>query len=210
MAGERGAVLLTDLIVAARHAGQVKQYCEPCRALHQGADRRAAQSYDEIPLPVARHCPVGRFRRALADHDLRGEVGFAASAAARPRHAQCPPGPQAGGQLAPQRAAALHVQCLVDGLVADAHRLIAGEVEPQPPGDLLRAPRPGPLPVLPCPCRRPFQGTTGPQTAAPPEVATTPASRSCTYVCSAALATSFAGFGWRAARSACHCAAVAR
>src|SRR3954449_10657257 len=38
-----------------------------------------------------------------------------------------------------------------------------------------------------CPCRRPFQGTTGPRTAAPPEVATTPASRSCTYVCSAAL-----------------------
>src|SRR4051794_23893306 len=27
-----------------------------------------------------------------------------------------------------------------------------------------------------CPCRRPFQGTTGPRTAAPPEVATTPAS----------------------------------
>src|SRR3954451_4520125 len=81
MAGERGAVLLTDLIIAAWHAGQVEQYCEPRRALHQGADRRAAQSYDEIPLPMARHCPVGRFRRALADHDLRGEVGFAAPAA---------------------------------------------------------------------------------------------------------------------------------
>src|SRR3954466_1701577 len=100
---------------------------------------------------MARHRPVGRFRRALADHDLRGDVGFTASAAARPRHAQRPPGPQAGGQLAPQRAAALHVQCLVDGLVADAHRLIAGKVEPQPLGDVLRAPRPGPLPVLPMP-----------------------------------------------------------
>src|SRR3954469_9936552 len=53
------------------------------------------------------------------------------------------------------------------------------------------------------PCPRPFQGTIGPQTAAPPEVATTPASRSCTYVCSAALTASFAGFGRRAARSAC-------
>src|SRR3954453_17600917 len=60
------------------------------------------------------------------------------------------------------------------------------------------------------PCPRPFQGTIGPQTAAPPEVATTPASRSCTYVGSAALTASFAGFGRRAARSACHCAVGAR
>src|SRR4051812_10599741 len=126
-------------------------------------------------------------------------MGFATSAAARPRHAQCSPSSQAGGQLVPQRASARHVQCLVDGLVADAHCLIAGKVEPQPLGDLLRAPRPGPLPVLPTPLP-----------AAPPEVATTPASRSCTYVCSAALAASFAGFGRRAARSACPCAAVAR
>src|SRR5690242_676635 len=47
------------------------------------------------------------------------------------------------------RAAALDVERLVDGLVADPHRLVAGEVEPQPPGDLLRAPRARPAPVLP-------------------------------------------------------------
>src|SRR3954465_15403984 len=176
MAGERGAVLLTDLIVAAWHAGQVEQHCEPRRALYQGANRRAAQSYDEIPLPVARHRPVCRFRRALADHDLGGDVGFTTSAAARPRHAQRPPGPQTGGQLAPQRPPALHVQCLIDGLVADAHCFIVGKVEPQPLGDLLRAPRLGPLPVLPTPLPAALQGTTGPRTAAPPEVATTPAS----------------------------------
>src|SRR3954454_16515925 len=167
MAGERGAVLLADLIVVAWHAGQVEQYCEPRRALYQGANRRAAQSDDEIPLPVARHCPVGRFRRALADHDLRGEVGFATSAAARPRHAQRPPGPQTGGQLAPQRASALHVQCLVDGLVADAHRLIAGKVEPQPLSDLLRAPRPGPLPVLPPPLPTALPGHDRPAEGSP-------------------------------------------
>src|SRR3954462_15856940 len=60
------------------------------------------------------------------------------------------------------------------------------------------------------PCRRLFQGTTGPRTAALPEPPTSPASLSCTYPRSAAFTASFAGFGRRAARSACHCAVVAR
>jgi hypothetical protein len=60
------------------------------------------------------------------------------------------------------------------------------------------------------PCRRPFHNTAGPGTAAPPGPATAPASRSCTYALSAGCITSFAGFGRRAARSACHCAVVAR
>ena len=62
-----------------------------------------------------------------------------------------PPGAQAGGQLAAQRPAALHVQRLVDGFVADAHGLILGEVKPQAAGDLFRAPGRGPAPVLPSP-----------------------------------------------------------
>src|SRR5215210_1102149 len=60
------------------------------------------------------------------------------------------------------------------------------------------------------PCRRPFHNTAGPGTAAPPGAATAPASRSCTYALSAGCVTSFAGFGRRAARSACHCAVVAQ
>src|SRR3954452_18949977 len=60
------------------------------------------------------------------------------------------------------------------------------------------------------PCRRPFQGTTGPRTAALPGPQTSPASLSCTYPRSAAFTASFAGFGRRAARSACPCAVVAR
>src|SRR5829696_3340620 len=60
------------------------------------------------------------------------------------------------------------------------------------------------------PCRRPFQATAGPTTAAPPGVATAPDRRSCTYVRSAAVVASFALFGRRAARSACHCAVLAR
>src|SRR4051794_7174105 len=60
------------------------------------------------------------------------------------------------------------------------------------------------------PCRRPFQATAGPTTAAPPGVATAPDRRSCTYVRRAAVVASLALFGRRAARSACHCAVVAR
>ena len=60
------------------------------------------------------------------------------------------------------------------------------------------------------PCRRPFQDTAGPGTGAPSGVTTAPASRSCTYVRKAVFTASFACFGRRAARSACHCAVVAR
>src|SRR3954463_9682610 len=59
-------------------------------------------------------------------------------------------------------------------------------------------------------CRRLSRGTTAPRTAALPEPPTSPASLSCTYPRSAAFTASFAGFGRRAARSACHCAVVAR
>src|SRR6516162_1780241 len=60
------------------------------------------------------------------------------------------------------------------------------------------------------PCRRPFHSTTGRRTIAPLGAMTMPANRSCTYRRSVALTASFAGFGRRAARSACHCAVVAR
>src|SRR5689334_12899077 len=60
------------------------------------------------------------------------------------------------------------------------------------------------------PWRRPFRVTAGPATAAPPGATTAPASRSRTYARSAGFVASFAGFGRRAARSACHWAVVAR
>src|SRR6266850_6587636 len=60
------------------------------------------------------------------------------------------------------------------------------------------------------PCRRPVHGAGGLPTIEPLGAITTPANRSCTYCCSVALTASFAGFGRPAARSACHCAVVAR
>src|SRR3954464_14085657 len=60
------------------------------------------------------------------------------------------------------------------------------------------------------PCRRPFQATAGPPTAARHGGAPAPDRRSCTYVRRAAVVASLALFGRRAARSACHCAVLAR
>src|SRR3954454_19831660 len=79
---------------------------------------------DEVALPVARHRPVLRLRRALADQDLGRDEGLAPSTGACPRHPQRPSGAQTGGQLAAQRAATLDVERLVDGLVADPHRQV--------------------------------------------------------------------------------------
>ncbi len=88
------------------------------------------------------------FCRPLADHDLGADELLAAPAGACPGHAQRPPGAQARHQLAAKSAAALDIERLVDGLIGDPHRGIIGEVDRQPVGDLLRAPRSSPAPIL--------------------------------------------------------------
>ena len=96
---------------------------------------------------MSRHCPVGGFARAFADHDLGADELLAASTRPGPGHAQRPPGPQARGQLAAQRAAALDVERLIDRLVREPHRVIIREVHRESVGDLLRTPRGGPAAV---------------------------------------------------------------
>jgi hypothetical protein len=51
-----------------------------------------------------------------------------------------PPSAQTRSQLATQSPATLHVKRLVDGSVANAHRLIIPKVQPQSMGNLLWAP----------------------------------------------------------------------
>ena len=102
----------------------------------------------QIALPVAGHGPVVGLGRALADHHLGGDVAAGPLAGSGPRDPQRPPGAQTGDQLALERTAALHVERLVDRLMGDPHRLIIGEVDRQPVGDLLRAPRRRPPPIL--------------------------------------------------------------
>jgi hypothetical protein len=84
------------------------------------------------------YCAVICFRRPLADHDHVSELTGVLRAPPR-----TPPDlsrPQASSQLAPQLAAALHEQGLIDRLVAHMHHRIVGELHPQPTGDLLRRP----------------------------------------------------------------------
>ena len=107
----------------------MQQHREARGALDQRADRRAAKAQDEVSFPVSRHRSIGRFGGALTDHDLRRDKAFASPAYARPGHPQHAPCSQAGGQLAAQRSPALNEEGLIDGFVADAHRLVVREVD---------------------------------------------------------------------------------
>ena len=149
-------VLLAGLRSVALHRREVQQHREPCRALDEGADRGTTQPEDQVSFPMAGHGPVVRLGRALADEDLVGDERLAPALRACARHPQCPAGPQACGQLALQRTPALHVERLVDRLVADAHAPVIRVVEPQTLSDLLRAPRPRPASALPRPVPAPL------------------------------------------------------
>src|SRR4051812_22320951 len=146
--GQRWPIFLTRRHPMALHRWQVQQHREPRRPLDEGADRRAMEAEDQISLPVPWHRPVPCLGRTLADEDLGRDERLASPTRARSRDAQRPAGPQALRQLALQRTAALHVERLVDRLLADPHPRIIRVVEPQPLGDLLRAPGHTPAPVL--------------------------------------------------------------
>ena len=87
------------------HAGQVEQHRESGGAFDQCADRGAAKADDEVAFPVSRNRSVLGLGGPLADHDVGAYKRLAATTAASPRHAQRPPGAQAGRQLAAHRAA---------------------------------------------------------------------------------------------------------
>src|SRR6266545_5072680 len=147
VSGERRAVLDPGLVVSG-HAGQVQQHGEPGGALDQGPDRRTAQTEDEVAFPVPGNGAVFDLGGPFADHDLGADELLAPAPGACSWDAQRPPSPQARDQIAPQRAPALDVERLVDGLVRDPHGHLIGEVDPEPARDLLRTPRGRPAAVL--------------------------------------------------------------
>ncbi len=151
MPGKCGPVLLAGSNAMVRHRRQVQQHREPGCALHQGPYGRTLEPEDEVALPMPWHRPVARLCRTFADHYVGTDEGFAPPPCARPRNTQCAAGAQTRSQLAPQRTSALHIQRLVDGLMADLHCLIARKVVPQPIGNLLRTPSHTPSSVLPAP-----------------------------------------------------------
>ena len=88
---------------------------------------RVVLADDQIALPVAGDGAVISLGGALCDVDhVRDPVAALAGLAARAT--QRPPGPQALGQIAAQRAAGLDVQRLVDRLVRHPHLRIFREL----------------------------------------------------------------------------------
>jgi hypothetical protein len=94
-------------------------------ALDQRHDRRAPTCTDQqIAFPMPGEPPVIRFGRPLSDHhhvldpsaSLPLPLGFATRAT----------GPELSGQLAAQLPARLHIQRLINRLVADLHPHIIG------------------------------------------------------------------------------------
>jgi len=71
MAGERRTILHAGFLTVTYHSRQVQQHGEPRRALDKCSDSGAAKTQNEIAFPMPRHCTVGDFCWALADHDLR-------------------------------------------------------------------------------------------------------------------------------------------
>jgi hypothetical protein len=132
--------------------------CEARRSLHQRADRGTAQPDDEVAFPMTRHGAVVSFGGTFADHDFGRYEGLPVFSSAQPWYAKRASSAQAGGQLAAQRASTLHIECLVDGFGADAHRFVIRKLVQEPPRDLLRAPRCCPPPVLPTPMSTSFPG----------------------------------------------------
>ena len=76
----------------------------------------------------------------LADHHFGRDVSPGGLSRPGPWDPQRPSGAQARDQLPLQRCAALHVEGLVERLVADPHGLIIAEVDPKAIRDLLWAP----------------------------------------------------------------------
>ncbi len=65
------------------HAREVQQHREACRALDQRADRRAADTHDQVAFPGPRHRSVIGFGRPLGDHDVGRDEALASEADTR-------------------------------------------------------------------------------------------------------------------------------
>src|SRR5271154_2024725 len=87
MTGKRGSVFDACDFAIGCHAWQMQQEREPRRAFYQSANRRTAQTENEIPLPVTGDRPISDFRGAFADQDRGVNEGFSFAANPRARYA---------------------------------------------------------------------------------------------------------------------------
>src|SRR3954452_7719379 len=97
---------------------------------------------------MSRYSAILDLRGPGADHHLLDDKAVAALVDASTWHPQRAARAQTRDQLALERTPTLHIQRLLDRLMADPHRRIVGEIDLQPIRDLLRAPRLRPAPIL--------------------------------------------------------------
>ena len=97
----------------------MKQHRKPRGALHQRPDRGAVRAEDEVALPVARNRAIVGLGGTLADHDLLADEALAAPMHACSGDPQCSAAAQTCREFASQRAAALHVERLIDRAVSN-------------------------------------------------------------------------------------------
>ncbi|MDB5963695.1 MAG: hypothetical protein JWQ72_195 [Polaromonas sp.] len=90
------------------------------------------ESKDEIPLSVPRYGLGICLRSPIADLHLVGYIQLSSPAASRTRRAKGSLRSQARRHLSPQRAAAMDIERLVDGLMAALRRVIVRIVALQP------------------------------------------------------------------------------
>src|SRR5262245_29667487 len=97
---------------------------------------------------MSRNGAVLCFWWPFADHDLGAHELLPSPSCPGPRYTKSSTGTQTSNQFTAQRAAALDVECLIDGLMRNPQRLILWIVDQQPIRDLLGAPRSSPPSVL--------------------------------------------------------------
>ena len=102
------------------------------------------------------------------------------STGSSPRDSQGPTRSQAGDELTLECTPSLDVERLIDRLVRDPHGLIIGEIDLQPVGDLLGAPRLRPSAVLAASVPAADEANRRAVDLGPVRSGDQPASRSCT------------------------------
>ena len=118
--------------------GEVHEHRVAGGALDQRADRGLVVfAEQQVAFPVTGDRAVVGFLGALGDVDHVGDP-VAALTGSPSRLAQRAAGPQAGGQLAFERAAGGHIQRLVDRLARHPHLRVGGEPHSQSRRDLRR------------------------------------------------------------------------
>ena len=121
--------------------GQVQEDREPGGAFHEGAGRAAvAGTADQVALPVAGDRPVGDLGRPVAGHGHGlAEPGASGLAVAAVPAGDVPPS-HGMFELESQLSLALHVDGLVDGLVACVRASVIRVAASEPAAGLFGAP----------------------------------------------------------------------